>query len=419
MEKGRRLNLIFMILVIVLIALVSFVGIYKQDKGQMVNLVKDISLSRDFTGARVIKLAVDDTTVTVTRDENGNIVENSEEESTEDASNYTTTDEPVNAQELLTIENFQKSQDIVEARLNNMRVGDYELRLDRTNGSIFIYIPEDETTSYVYQNVYMQGKFQIIDDDTNEILMDNRDIKTASAQYYSETSGTTVYLTIEFNKEGTEKLKEISQKYIKTTEITTDENGEEKETEVQKKVTLKIDDTTIATTYFGETLTNGIIQLSLGSSTSSDTIQSYLEEANAISNLINNGTLPIVYTADENTYVLSEYSELVTTKNICIVTFIVTILASVYMIKFGKQGILAMFSNIGFTALLLLVIRYTNVIVSADGFIAVIFGILLNSAILYYLLKENTNTDFNKKMLRMFKCLHSYYNNISCISICK
>lgn len=78
-------------------------------------------------------------------------------------------------------------------------------------------IPETESTDMLLQYVAIRGNFTITDDQ-EKVLMDNSHIKEAKVGYNSTESGTTVYLTIQFNKEGTEKLKEVSNTFIKTTD---------------------------------------------------------------------------------------------------------------------------------------------------------------------------------------------------------
>ena len=68
----------------------------------------------------------------------------------------------------------------------------------------------------------IKGIFNVVDEQNN-VLMNNSDIKKAQVVYNSTDSGISVYLTIQFNKEGTQKLKEYSNTFIKTT----DEEGKE------------------------------------------------------------------------------------------------------------------------------------------------------------------------------------------------
>lgn len=87
----------------------------------------------------------------------------------------------------------------------------------------------------------------------------------------STSQGTTIYLDIEFNKQGTEKLKNISTTYVKsennTTTNTTTENTETEDntntdttnkttSTTEKKITMKVDDQEIMSTSFDKELSN-------------------------------------------------------------------------------------------------------------------------------------------------------------------
>ena len=144
-----------------------------------------------------------------------------------------------------------------------------------------ITIPEDDTTDNIVSSLGTMGKFEIVDSDTNEVLMNNGDIKQSKVMYGSNSnsssatsSGTVVYLDIEFNKEGTKKLEDISSKYTNTTSNNTSNNTttetenttntenntdttSNKSSSTTKKITMKIDDETIMSTAFDETLKTG------------------------------------------------------------------------------------------------------------------------------------------------------------------
>ena len=53
--------------------------------------------------------------------------------------------------------------------------------------------------------LYGQGKFLLKDAETDEVLLNNNDIENARVGYYPDRTGTSVYLAINFNKEGTQK----------------------------------------------------------------------------------------------------------------------------------------------------------------------------------------------------------------------
>ena len=155
--------------------------------------------------------------------------------------------------------------------------------------------------------------------------MTNSDIKSAKAGYGTTSSGTTsIFVSIQFNKEGTEKYKEITKTYVETK--TTNESGEE--TTNTKKIALKLDDTTLLTTYFDQEIDNGLLQLTVGSSSSTTTteeLQESLQRANSLAALLDCGKVPVVYEVAQNRYVESE----ITTQNIqifiCLIIVAVTV----------------------------------------------------------------------------------------------
>ena len=159
-----------------LVSLGSFVGIFKLEQNAMKNIIPDYELGMDLYGARHIVAKVDDT----------------------------------NAEDMRTYDNYIKSKEIIEERLKFLEISDYLVRLDDATGEIDIEIPEDATTDYFAEYTGMQGKFTMTDDETSEVLLDNNSLKKASIQYGTSSAGTTVYLVIEFNKEGSSKLQEVS-----------------------------------------------------------------------------------------------------------------------------------------------------------------------------------------------------------------
>jgi len=254
----KILGRILTIIIIMLVSLGSFVGIFKLEQNAMKNIIPDYELGMDLYGARHIVAKVDDT----------------------------------NAEDMLTYDNYIKSKEIIEERLKFLEISDYLVRLDDATGAIDIEIPEDATTDYFVEYTGMQGKFTMTDDETSEVLLDNNSLKKASIQYGTSSAGTTVYLVIEFNKEGSSKLQEVSKTYIKST----DSEGND----TTKKVKMSIDDQTIMTTYFGEEMTDGIMQIPLGTTTNATDIQNYLKQASNISVFLNTEPLPIKYSVDIN-----------------------------------------------------------------------------------------------------------------------
>lgn len=369
MKKNVGLK-ILTILVIIAICLISFVGIYKKDKGQMVSIIPDYKLSMNLAGSRTARLT-NDVTKEVIYDSEGNVATDGTNEDGTLKDGYTKKDEKVNKEEVLTKENYELSKQIIEKRLKANNVSDYILRQNTEDGSIMVEISEDENTNNLISDLTYLGSFEIVDSETKEVLIDSSNIKSAKAVYSDGNSGTTVYLSIEFNKEGTKKFEEITKTYISSV-------NEEGKTET-KKVTLNLDDQKLTETYFSETITNGILQLSIGqASTDSKTIQSYVAQASSVAALIDSGKMPIQYKLESNTYLSSSINEQVC--KIAIYTLVAIIaIALVYLcVKYKANGILLSISYIGYIALVLLALRYTNVTIAFETIVASLILLIVN-----------------------------------------
>ena len=395
MKKFKGLKITVIVLLIILLSMVSFIGIYVQDKNQVKNILPEYILSRDLKGHRRIELKVnDEVKETKKYDADNNLI-------TDDTTEVARTEEiKVNSEEMLTKENYEASKKVIEKRLEEMQVNNYDIRQNLENGTIILELPEDDNTDRTVGQLSLQGKFEIIDKDTNEVLMTNDDLKSVQSRYGTTSSGTTsIVLNIQFNKEGTEKFKNITNTYIQTTKTVEQEGEEAKEETEKKEISIKIDDTTLLSTYFSEQVTNGLLQLSVGSSTNSTTeeLQEYAKEATSMAALLDSGKMPIVYEVEQNKYILSEVTQDVIEK-VIVVSIIVLTLAIIYLIiKYKGKGILAGISIIGYVALLLLAIRYANVEVSIAGIIEILFSTLINYMLVVSMLKEEKINNAIKK----------------------
>ena len=381
----KALKRTLIILIIILLALISFGGIFIQKTKFVKNILPEFKLGAELSGTRNVGLVVSTATNTVIYDKDGNVVEEEGEETT-------TQEVPINATETLSEENYKLTMEIIEKRLSSIKAVDanlnvenavdyYEIKRNEQNGDIVVKIPENSNTDMVVQYMAIKGTFNIVDEQDN-VLMNNSDIKKTQVAYNSTDSGISVYLTIQFNKEGTQKLKDISNTYIKTT----DEEGNE----TTKEISIKIDDTTILSTYFAEEISNGMIQLTFGTASSnSEDLRNYVQEANNLATLLNTGDLPIAYSVDENYYILPDISNEVFFVLAIIILSLMVVAVLFLIIKYRIKGILAALSFIGYIASLLLIIRLTNVVVSIEGIVGILISIALNYIFIVYLLNKN------------------------------
>ena len=392
MKLDKKLKIALIILLIILISIISFAGIYVQDKNRMINILADYKLGMDLQGGRVITIAVNTGTETVYYDKDGNIVD-------EEAKDGTKKEIAINSEESLTKENYIKTKEIIEKRLNDFGISDYLIRQDESTGKITIQVPEDSNTDLAIQYIYTIGEFTVIGEN-EEVLLNNSNIKEAKVVYGSTDSGTQVYLNIEFNKDCIEKIKEISKTYV----ASTDEEGKDN----TKKITMNIDGSSLVSTSFEEEISNGVLSISVGNATTSnDDINTYLKQASNLAILLNNESFPLEYKIEANRYVSSD----ITIRDFVItglVAGIVLLVAVVVMsVLYKKNGILVGIANIGYIAVLLILIRYTNVIITTEGMLGILVSAVLNYVFSIYLLKLmkeesiSTKIAYNKTVLAM------------------
>lgn len=437
MIKGIKITTI--VLLIVLISMIGFFGIYAKNKNTISNTVKDYTYAMDLEGARNIKLQLNTSSKEVIKDSEGKIIESATDEEIE-KNGYVKEQVPNNSEDAKTEENYKKVKTIIEKRLEKLDVRQYNISLNSKTGEMNIQIPEDANTDRVVGQLNTVGKFEIIDSETNEVLMTNDDIKSSDVLYNTTSTGTGVYLEIAFNKDGKNKIEEISKTYVKseddntntennttteneTTEEATAENETTEETTTtEKKITMKIDDQEIMSTSFEEPLTTGKIQLSVGTATTdASTLEDYVTQAQSVATVLDSGNLPLTYDIEKNQYVLSEITEQ-QLGCIAIVIAVISVIGIVVLIvKYKLNGLLAGVAYVGLAALYTLLIRYTNVVISIESIFGIV-TILILDYIFTILMLNNINENIkvqnenvvNKSTINTYK---RFFNRIMPICI--
>ena len=380
----NKLKLATKILAIVIICLISFAGVYVQNGNKMENILKEFTLSKDLKGYReiILKLSIE---------------------------------EGANSDDVLNTENYEKSKSIIQKRLDDMNVEDYNIALDKQTGNIYLQIPENDITDKIVSNITETGNVEVKDsEDENNILISSDKFKKARSLYSTTESGTAVYVELIFNKEGKEQLRNLSENEYKKlpeedTNTTTEENAEETENEEkteeskeeekpkQKEASLYMSGEKVTTTSFEEPVKEGKIQLTIGGKASTDTktIKNNILSASTITAILNNGILPVKYTVDENQYVKTDIKADVVRNVLLVIAGVFVILLVYLIIKFKFKGVFAAISSIGFVGLYLLLLRYTNVVISLEGIVAGVIAVFINYLIVKKLL-ENRVEDKKK-----------------------
>ena len=401
--KKNKLKIITIILLILLTTMVAFFGVYGKVQNRMENGVKDYSYAMDLKGARVVTFKVDDSTKKTIKDAEGKVIENATEDEIKEKG-YTTEEKRINGEEKLTFDNYKLSKTIIENRLRKLYVKDFEVRVNEDNGEMVVTLPEDDRTDDLINNIMTVGKFEIVDTETKEVLLSNEQIKVCEALRRTTASGVAIYFSIEFNDEGKKKLEDITNTYVKVKEETTtaENNTEENKAEDSKKektITMKIDDEDIMSTSFDETIKDGKIYLTVGQTTTdTDTLSTNLDQARNMSAILSNKVLPLSYKQVGNIYIASADKDNITTIMVVTIAIMILLTFVVFAVKFKLKGMLATCSAIGAISLLLLIVRYTNVVLSTEGVIGIFAILILNIIMLKKILVGLKETKENKKV---------------------
>lgn len=438
MEKNlKRFKTLAVVLIVILISAVAFGGLYFNQQGVWKNVLPKFNFGMELDAIRELRFNLDtsEEEKEIYLDENGNYageVTNNENQSSQseinlvdengeplnnDATGEATPEETaseenventensvqentipdgyttetrnikVNPDENININNFEKTKKIIQKRLENIDLYEYNIRLDNITGELIVEVPDNENVVVEEGLITSKGKVELIDYQNGLVLLNNSNIKSATTTYTTEENGYQSYLIIQFDKDGTEKLKEISKNYVNTT----NEDG----TTSTKYVSLEVDDQTIIQTYFGDELTNGILQIPLGQPTeSTDEFSEIYTSATRIASILNSEELPLVYKLNADNYIESTINDNVKIIGIISFAIIVLILSIVMVIKYKARGLKLAILNIGYIAILTIIFRYTNVLITVNSLVAFagVVGInLLFECKLLSNLKQNDN----------------------------
>ncbi len=411
MKAQKKLSIVLILLLIILISIISFVGIFYQDKNQMLNIIPAYSLGTDLSGYRKILLTVDE----------------DDENSTEDILNY---------------DNYVKSANVIKARLKSMGIEDYTVRCDETTGQIEITIPENDQTEYILSDITQKGSFEIRNTANDEVLMNNDDIRSVKVEVVPSTYSvgtSSIYMNINFNNAGSKKFKNITRDYQNvanndtadnsvaenettdseasqsefednsTSETTANETTNETSNEVSEdednttEVGLYIDGTSMMTTSFTEVIDNGVMSLSLGSSSSDEQTKTLKYQAESLAAILENDAMPVQYSVTGNVYISSPIEQSTINILIGIGICIALIMLIVAIIKYRAKGVIVAVCMVGFTALYLLILRYANVIITLEGIFSIglvfVINYILNIMILNRL-QNNVEKTFTKALTK-------------------
>ena len=423
MKAIRNLKVILVVLIVILISVISFGGIYYVNKGEMKNRLPDYVLGSSIKGYRHITLVASEST---NKDENNtnstsnttentteNATENETSNTTENATENNTTENAVNttnttSENVNTASNYRKSANIIKRRLKDLNIDNYNVTCDESTGRIVVDLPEDDKTDIILSDLTEVGKFTIEDSETGEVLLDNGDVKSVKfgQQNTGTSSSSSLIMGIEFNSKGTKKFRNITKEYQNelaensteesntTNSTNTTENSTDSSEKKDKKVKIKIDDAEILTTDFSEVIDNGVLTLTVGNANDETQRNSALN----IGAIIQNEPLPVKYQVEGNTYTESSIDENTLKVIIYCLVVIALVIALVLIVKYRTTGILQAILSVGYIGLLLIVIRYANVVESLDGILSIFVCYVINSIFAFMISKVLSNKDLTKKV---------------------
>lgn len=434
----RRVKILTIVLVIVLLSLIAFGGIYIQTQNRMENKVRDYKLGRELDSQRVVELKVaqeeTDSTEVEENTESGTTESTEATESTETTENT----EDLNKTNEETIKNYETVKNTIENRLDSLGATDYTISLNKVDGTIRVELPENDFTDMYIYYLTAESKIEIKDKETEEVLINNDMIKQAKYSYNVNNSGSyIVNEVIELTKEGQAKLTEILNNYAllqteidgiesekssteststeststestqiestETTENTTQTTSTENTTEENSETTKKVANLVVGeTTYEVSKIEGNKITVQIGTQTSNTTsVNNYISQAAEIAMLQNAGKMPVQYETYSNRY---EYSN-ITKQQIgifaLVVLSIVLIILIILSVIYKVSGILASISFIGFIAIYSIIIRYTNVMISVEGICAIIIILLINLKFTQELLEKTKKVNLLKEALKL------------------
>lgn len=326
MEK--KLKIAFCILVITLISVIAFAGVYTKDGNFYKGVLPEYILGSELKGKRITYF------------------EPSEED-----------------KESITEDNLRTVKTIFENRLKESKADDYLIRIDNEKGNVVVELADNDNTDTYLQYLLFKGDLSVVDtaDETN--LLNRADVTNASVSYESSKSNEiTVYLDIMLNEEGTKKLEEISQKYLE----------KQDEDEEQKTVTIMIEGTKLQEMHFDETITDGKLRVTIGSGSNNNVVNSYINEAGFIAYIINNGEVPLTYTVSTSEFVGSQLRGNTLYLIITVLCVAVVLLILYFVFKYKLDGLYAGISVISAIAILLLLLRYTKTVITLGGIAAIV-----------------------------------------------
>lgn len=395
MKKYKKTLTVIIILIVAFLMFASFFGIYKvNEQGEKENLLPEFKLGMEFGKTRNITLDIDKTVTKKVYDAEGKEVEQEEGKEYKEEDGYVIEEIPTNDSSVKNVKNYRKTKSIIEERLKQYGVQEYFVDLDELTGKITVQIPENDKAEDIENFIESYGNFILLDSESFENVFDNNYFKKAEVVYRQGDTETAVCLQLSFNEEGTNKLQELNNVYVETTEEKTNEAGEKETVTNEKTVYVILNGYPIGQTVLPNITYDNKIILLFGMSNNAEELNNAVKSAKQQAALLNTGDFPVVYNYSN---VVSDTQ--ISTSEITIYILaisIVFVIAYIYLIiKYKAHGFISLYFQVGFLAVLLLVLRLTNVPITIEGIAGIVIAMILEYVFSYIVLrnmyKENEN----------------------------
>ena len=394
MEKFlKTIKLITVLLFVTFVIVIGFVGIYVRVDGVWKNVLPEYNLGMELSGYNELHFELDkaEDTKEIYVDENGNYkgdvirkqVETNSEGSTPSLTNLTEENPetefkiesrtiPRNDPSKINIENFEKTKKIIQKRLEQYSLYEYNIRQDSVTGKIVLEVPNNSDSDLKASLVTTIGKLEFIDSETGVLLLDDSNLTKALPYPITNENGEyEVYMQLDFDEVGKKILEKITGEYIQ--KVDADGNA------TAKTVEVRLDGQPIIVTSFKEAISSGTIHVPMGNVTTDyEEYYQLVESVQEVANLLNGEKLPLVYKITDEVGMQSIVTENII--NIVSVVYVVLVsIITVYtIIKYKFEGLKQAIFNIGYLATLLILFRYINVSITINSLIALVVLVIIN-----------------------------------------
>ena len=405
MNKHKKTITVIIILITALLMFASFFGVYKKNEnGEKVNLLPNLTRGMEFGKKRVIKMSVNQDTEKTVYDSEGNVVTQEDGVEYTEEDGYKIVETPYNSDDIKTKENYIKTKQIIEKRLIGNNISEYTIDLNEETGEIKITIPENESADSVQSMLKNTGSMLLLDDETFEDVFDSTYLKRADVVYSQGDLQTAVFLQLTFNEEGIKKLEELSKIYVETTEEKINDDEEKENVTTSKNVWVILNDNFLGQTILPNIVYDNKILFTFGTSNDNTEIQTAAKQAQQEAVLLNSGTTNLLYDYSNETIEsnITQQEELI----YAVAIGIIFVIGYIYLIvNYKAKGFISVYFQVGYLGALLLVLRLTNIILTTEGICGIIIAMVLEFIFTYIVLRNlkiNEEGMYKKANLEFF-----------------